>query len=781
MTEKTTPYFSRAIPLETGFKLDRIREAGFYVIATPSDGPTEGNYVLEVVQGLIGSNFTAKQVLTNVDTGAEWVRTYIKYQGWSSWSERGTSVATGTDLAIGTHDGTTFEIESSTGTDVVIPSATTSLAGLMSAADKTALDSFAGGSATNLSIANKTSTTFDVASSTGTDATLPAVTDTEAGLMTAAMKVKLDGIEAGADSNVATDLAIANKTSTTFDITSSTGTDITLPAATDTEAGLFTAANNVKLGYLTVTGAISLDALAGIAGLTDPNADRLLFWDDSAGGYAFLTLGTNLSISGTTLNAAGGGGGGLADGDYGDITVGASSTTLTIDNDVVTNAKLANMADGTIKGNNAGSTGDPLDLTAAQVRTLLGLVIGTNVQAWDADLDTLAGLAKTDGNFIVGNGTAWVAESGATARASLGLTIGTDVQAYSSVLANTTASFTTAQETKLGHISVTQAVDLDAIETRVNALDAAVVLSGIWDASAGTFPGGGTAQAGQSYIVSVGGTVNGVEFVANDRIVAITDNASTTTYASNWHKLDYTDAVLSVAGRTGAITLAVADITDMTANGRSLVSAANYAAMKALLDLEIGVDVQAYSARLVDIAALSVTDGNIIVGNGTTWVAESGATARTSLGLGTGDSPQFTAIELGHATQNTLTASGGVLSIEGVALLKLNGNQTLTGGFRQTPYDLGTVSSGTTTPDAYNGNYQYMTNNGAHTIAAPANDCAIDILVTNGASAGTITFTSFTVPTGGGGDTYATTNTNRYLLMIRRINSVATYSWKALQ
>lgn len=42
-------------------------------------------------------------------------------------------------------------------------------------------------------------------------------------------------------------------------------------------------------------------------------------------------------------------------------------------------------------------------------------------QAADADLTTLAGLAKTDGNFIVGNGSAWVAESGATARASLGL------------------------------------------------------------------------------------------------------------------------------------------------------------------------------------------------------------------------------------------------------------------------------------------------------------------------------------------------------------------------
>ena len=34
------------------------------------------------------------------------------------------------------------------------------------------------------------------------------------------------------------------------------------------------------------------------------------------------------------------------------------------------------------------------------------------------------------------------------------------------------------------------------------------------------------------------------------------------------------------------------------------------------------------------IAALAKTDGNLIVGNGSTWVAESGATARTSLGLG---------------------------------------------------------------------------------------------------------------------------------------------------
>lgn len=52
-----------------------------------------------------------------------------------------------------------------------------------------------------------------------------------------------------------------------------------------------------------------LDAdLTAIAALADPNADRILFWDDSAGAYAYLTPGTNLSITGTTLDAAGGGG-----------------------------------------------------------------------------------------------------------------------------------------------------------------------------------------------------------------------------------------------------------------------------------------------------------------------------------------------------------------------------------------------------------------------------------------------------------------------------------------
>lgn len=53
--------------------------------------------------------------------------------------------------------------------------------------------------------------------------------------------------------------------------------------------------------------------------------------------------------------------------------------------------------------------------------------------------------------------------------------------------------------------------------------------------------------------------------------------------------------------------------------------------------------------RLDEIEALAVTDSNLIVGNGSSWVAESGATLRTSLGLGTGNTPDFTGVTFGGA------------------------------------------------------------------------------------------------------------------------------------
>lgn len=62
----------------------------------------------------------------------------------------------------------------------------------------------------------------------------------------------------------------------------------------------------------------------GNPALTDPNANRGLFWNDTAGKFDWLTFGSGLSLSGTTLSATGGGGGLLFD----SCGLGTASTTL---------------------------------------------------------------------------------------------------------------------------------------------------------------------------------------------------------------------------------------------------------------------------------------------------------------------------------------------------------------------------------------------------------------------------------------------------------------------
>lgn len=62
------------------------------------------------------------------------------------------------------------------------------------------------GSAANLSIANKTGTTLDILSSSGTDVTIPEATTTEAGLFNAGDKVKLNGLATVATSGSYADL-----------------------------------------------------------------------------------------------------------------------------------------------------------------------------------------------------------------------------------------------------------------------------------------------------------------------------------------------------------------------------------------------------------------------------------------------------------------------------------------------------------------------------------------------------------------------------------------------
>jgi len=98
--------------------------------------------------------------------------------------------------------------------------------------------------------------------------------------------------------------------------------------------------------------------------------------------------------------------------------------------------------------------------TAADARTSLGLVIGTNVQAYDAQLADVAAVAATADQFLGGNGSNLVMRTAAQVRTSLGL--GTlyskNVPTRTRVALSGTQSITTAENTYTA-ITTLNAVD----------------------------------------------------------------------------------------------------------------------------------------------------------------------------------------------------------------------------------------------------------------------------------------------------------------------------------
>ncbi len=219
-----------------------------------------------------------------------------------------------------------------------------------------------------------------------------------------------------------------------------------------------------------------------------------------------------------------------------------------------------------------------------------------------------------------------------------------------------------ADGTKIDFISVTQAVDLDEMEADIAALANGMVYKGDWAANSGSFPGSGVAQTGWFYYVTVAGTVNGVSFHVGDNLVAITDNASSTTFAGNWSKHDNTAAVQSVVGLIGVITKASLLTALNVEDGADVTDTTNVTAAGAVMDSEI--------TNLAQVKAFDSTDYATST-QGTTAdnaIPKAGGTMTGTLNVPTVDFGDW-----------AITESGGSLyfSYQGANRLKIDSSGTL--------------------------------------------------------------------------------------------------------
>ena len=123
--------------------------------------------------------------------------------------------------------------------------------------------------------------------------------------------------------------------------------------------------------------------------------------------------------SGGVTQTVGGGGGGVADGDKGDITVSGGGAAWTIDTGAVSLDKLADIATDSFLGRDTAGTGVPEVLTAAQARGILNVADGATANALDASLRDRATHTGTQAAATI-TGLAAVATSGSAADLTAG-------------------------------------------------------------------------------------------------------------------------------------------------------------------------------------------------------------------------------------------------------------------------------------------------------------------------------------------------------------------------
>jgi len=440
-------------------------------------------------------------------------------------------------------------------------------------------------------------------------------------------------------------------------------------------------------------------------------------------GAASLTLPTASGTLARTADIPAG----LSDGDKGDITVSASGATWTIDAGVVTLAKMADMATASLIYRKTAAAGAPevqtlatlkadLGLTGTnsgdQTPTSLGLLIGTDVQAYDADLLALAGIGVavrgdilyasaagvwtrlpigTTGKFLGSDGTdvSWSVPAGAgdvvgpagavvidhgivrfdgttgkLIQDSAGPIIGDDG----------TMSLDRHDLTGIGTLKFYNATGVNNVTLAAppgmtaNASFFLPYAVGAADGEVMRMDMDGSMYSGSLAAFKTELGLTGTN--SGDQTITLTGDvtgAGTSSFAATiandavtYAKMQNVSATDKLLGRSTALAGDVEEIA-CTAAGRAILDDADATAQRVTLGLVIGTNVQAYDAQLSTLAGLVTGNGSKIVrvnAAGTDFEA-------VAAGAGTGT---VTSVD-GSGGTTGLSLSGGPITASGTLTL----------------------------------------------------------------------------------------------------------------